>query len=175
MSTEGSGLFIIEGLEAEPNIDNKKRDSLVMRNIEKLLLIPSKKDTTNKIKFLFQGEEISEGDTIPLKDINFDYLSWKIKDTKVVDSLFQFLVENPRVDVEFHGHTGVNSSRKKDIEMNYTLSIKRVQSIRNYLIEKGISTKRIQVIGFGGTKPKYGRKDKRNRRVEVLVLYNKSQ
>jgi outer membrane protein OmpA-like peptidoglycan-associated protein len=175
VSTEGSGLFIVKNLKLEANIKNEIRDSLAMRNIEKLLFFSFEKDTTNKVKFVFQGEEISEGDTIPLKDINFDYLSWQIKDTKIVDSLHQFLVENPKVNVELHGHTGVNSTRTKDIETNYTLSIKRVQSIKNYLIEKGISTKRIQVIGFGGTQPKYGRRDKRNRRVEILVLYNNSQ
>lgn len=54
-------------------------------------------------------------------------------------------------------------------EGNMSLSEQRADSVRDYLVNKGIDTSRIDVKPFGDTVLKYGRTDGRNRRVAVVV------
>jgi outer membrane protein OmpA-like peptidoglycan-associated protein len=54
-------------------------------------------------------------------------------------------------------------------EGNMSLSEQRADSVRDYLVNKGIDTSRIDVKPFGDTVLKYGRADGRNRRVAVVV------
>ena len=60
---------------------------------------------------------------------------------------------------------------------NYELSLERVKSVKQFLVEKGIEESRLKETGFGGTKPLvgYGTDDERkvNRRVEFVVTKNR--
>ena len=74
--------------------------------------------------------------------------------------------------IEIGGHTAnVGSSSAM-----YNLSLLRAESIKNYLIKQGISEKRLEIKGYGASKPfsdnstPEGRA--KNRRVEFIILEN---
>ncbi len=92
------------------------------------------------------------------------------------DSVFElevireFLTNKSKVIIRVEGHTDSRGSKS----MNLALSRRRAESVKNYLIRKGISAVRIQTEGFGDTRPiadnstDFGRR--LNRRTEVVIV-----
>lgn len=84
-------------------------------------------------------------------DTHFDFdkstLSQEAK--SLLDKDVQGLKENPQINVRMAGYT----SAKGTEEVNQRLSEKRANTVRDYLIEKGIAPERITVIGYGRTRP----------------------
>lgn len=80
------------------------------------------------------------------------------------------LKANPDVKVELQG----NTDSIGDAKSNYKISLKRAESVRNYMIQSGISADRIRVVGYGESRPRgdnrtnYGRD--LNRRVDIIAL-----
>ena len=52
---------------------------------------------------------------------------------------------------------------------NMTLSQKRAEWVRDYLVSAGIDQSRLEVISFGDTRLKYSKTDSRNRRVKIVA------
>lgn len=72
--------------------------------------------------------------------------------------------------IEIAGHTAnVGSSSAM-----YNLSLLRAQAIKDYLTEQGISTKRLEIKGYGGSKPVSENDTEegkaKNRRVEFIII-----
>ena len=87
-----------------------------------------------------------------------------------LEKLIGILIENPKLKIELAGHTdGLGSQKTKQ-----TLSYRRVEKIKDYLIEFGIDRKRIETVGYGGSKPIAPNDNEenraKNRRVEIKVL-----
>ncbi len=84
-------------------------------------------------------------------DTHFDYdkstLSQEAK--SLLDKDVQGLKENPQMKVRMAGYTSAEGTE----EDNQKLSERRANTVRDYLIEKGIAPERISVIGYGRTKP----------------------
>jgi outer membrane protein OmpA-like peptidoglycan-associated protein/uncharacterized protein YegP (UPF0339 family) len=84
-------------------------------------------------------------------DTHFDYdkstLSQEAK--TLLDKNVQDLKENPKIDVRMAGYTSAEGTE----DINQKLSEQRANTVRDYLIEKGIAPERITVIGYGRTKP----------------------
>jgi outer membrane protein OmpA-like peptidoglycan-associated protein len=78
--------------------------------------------------------------------------------------------QNPGIKIEIGGHTDDKGSD----DYNLTLSEGRAQSVKDYLIEKGIAADRMTAKGYGETEPissnatDQGRAE--NRRVEFTIL-----
>ena len=73
--------------------------------------------------------------------------------------------------IEISGHT---SSEGGD-ELNQILSEERAKSVRNYMISKGIDSKRLVAVGYyGPSRPKASNDTeegrKQNRRIELSVI-----
>ena len=66
-----------------------------------------------------------------------------------LDLIFNFLNENENLTIFLEGHTDNIGNAKKNLD----LSTKRVETVKNYLIKKGINKKRIDGKGFGGERP----------------------
>ncbi len=87
-----------------------------------------------------------------------------------LDELVALLKAEPGMEIEISGHT--DNVGGKDANMK--LSKDRAESVRQYLIRKGIATNRITAVGYGDTKPvasndtDEGRQ--MNRRTEVRIL-----
>ena len=89
---------------------------------------------------------------------------------KRLDKLFDYLQTNPTVGVELIGHAD-----SIDTELvNLILSVKRSEESKQYLINKGVSKRRILTHGFGKQLPtttnvtEEGRQ--LNRRCEINIL-----
>jgi OOP family OmpA-OmpF porin len=98
-----------------------------------------------------------------------DLESKKFKDQnyKLMDDLVTVLKTNPDITIEIGGHTDSKSSDS----YNEKLSQRRVDSVRQYLINKGIKDSRVTAVGYGEKQPIDSNKTKdgreNNRRVEL--------
>lgn len=86
-----------------------------------------------------------------LKGLIFDTAKWNIKPVyhSLLNELVMILEKNPSLRVEIQGHTDSRGST----DLNQTLSENRAGSVREYLIEKGITKDRLTAKGFGLSKP----------------------
>lgn len=139
-----------------------------------------------KAEIAQQNQEIAEttepakellkvGESFILRNIYFDFDKATLRPQSIeeLDHLYQFLVNNPTAIVEISAHT----DRIGSYEYNINLSKRRAQAVVDYLINKGIDSKRLIAKGYGFTKPvatnstEEGRQ--LNRRVEFKILsYN---
>ncbi len=96
--------------------------------------------------------------------------SIKAESTSVMVDIIQILNEYPNAKFTVEGHTDSVGSEK----LNQELSEKRANSVRDFLIDKGISSSRLTAIGYGEAKPiatnntRAGRAQ--NRRVEINLV-----
>jgi len=84
-------------------------------------------------------------------DTHFDYNKAALSESEktMLDKDVQGLKENPLMKVRMAGYTSADGTE----EDNQKLSERRANSVRDYLVDKGISPERITVIGYGRTKP----------------------
>ncbi|HSH50767.1 MAG TPA: OmpA family protein, partial [Bacteroidales bacterium] len=117
---------------------------------------------------------IKPGEKIILRNIFYATDSYELMDKSVaeLDKLTKFLEDNPDLEIEISGHTDSVGTN----EYNLTLSEKRAQSVVKYLINQGISIKRLTYKGYGEEQPvdtnetDEGRAN--NRRTEIKILSN---
>ncbi len=107
-----------------------------------------------------------------LNGVTFDTAKATIRPESFVrlDSVVEFMAHKKKARIEISGHTdNVGNPRS-----NKTLSDRRAQACRDYLISKGIEGGRIQAIGHGDERPiapndtDDGRQ--KNRRIEATEL-----
>jgi large repetitive protein len=107
------------------------------------------------------------------ENINFDTGSDNIsgRSQALVDRIAEKIKANPGVKrIRIEGHTDDVGGAKK----NQELSQARAESVRNYLIKKGVEPERLQAVGYGDTRPLDKRKTSdaraKNRRVEFIIV-----
>jgi len=86
-----------------------------------------------------------------------------------LDVLAEFMEKRPTMRVQIEGHTDNIGSA----QLNMTLSERRAESVKAYLVRKGIKQDRIKTVGYGLTRPistnttEFGRS--LNRRTEIVI------
>ncbi|MCL8008765.1 OmpA family protein [Gelidibacter japonicus] len=116
-------------------------------------------------------EKINSGLPITLY-INFETGKSAIKSDSenIVEELYQMMNENPDLKILVEGHTD-NVGNKSS---NQSLSEKRAASLKTALVTKGISSSKIETVGFGQDQPladnstDEGRA--KNRRIEIKKI-----
>lgn len=87
-----------------------------------------------------------------------------------LSKLYKMMTQNLNMIIEIEGHTNNIGNKDKLVE----LSLKRAQTIKNFLVKLGIDENRIKTTGYGGEKPIFSNDDpekrKLNQRVEVNIL-----
>jgi outer membrane protein OmpA-like peptidoglycan-associated protein len=87
-----------------------------------------------------------------------------------IEPLVQKLIANPEVEIEIHGHTDAAGNYSANMQMSQM----RAETVRQYLISKGIASGRVRAVGFGSSNPVSDNKTAagraRNRRIEVLRI-----
>ncbi len=102
-----------------------------------------------------------------LYETNSYELSNKVKELDILD---EFMRNKPNVAIIVEGHTDDRGSN----QYNDRLSLLRAESVKNYLISKGINPNRIKTKGYGERKPiasnttDFGRQ--LNRRTEIVIV-----
>jgi outer membrane protein OmpA-like peptidoglycan-associated protein len=113
-----------------------------------------------------------KGTLIRLNDVNFYVNTFAIMPTskRAIDELILVMNEFPKLKIEIQGHICcVNKDAKN-------LSLERARQVKRILMSEGISERRVQVKGFGVSKPKFPIPEKsefeaaKNRRVEIMIL-----
>ncbi len=120
---------------------------------------------------VLQAEATDRGLVLTLGDVLFATGRSDLKSggTNTLDKLVVFLNEYPGRTVAIEGHTDDVGS----LDMNQILSQHRADSVRSYLMQKGIQSVRLAASGMGETRPiaenssESGRQQ--NRRVEVII------
>ncbi len=88
---------------------------------------------------------------------------------KVLDEVVSLLKENPELKLTVEGHT----SKEGAYEVNKRISEQRANSVKIYLVQKGVPADRIEAIGYGPDKPlttsELESEQAKNRRVELKL------
>jgi outer membrane protein OmpA-like peptidoglycan-associated protein len=111
-----------------------------------------------------------------LKGVNFDTGTAVLRHESQIrlDLVVNFMSRHKSAAVEISGHTDTVGNAKT----NKTLSLKRAQACREYLISKGIEGSRITAVGFGGERPTAPNDTEenrqKNRRIEVVEVQTPS-
>lgn len=117
-------------------------------------------------------QKIQKGVTAKLEKIYFQAGKDAILEESLpkLRRLRDFLLLNPEVKIEIQGHVNLDGSKKS----SKILSQRRARQILKYLINEGISKKRLTAVGFGFDKPVFKTpldedQKEANRRVEILI------
>jgi len=104
--------------------------------------------------------------------INFDFNKATIKPESIpiLYNTAEILLKNPEVKVEIQGHTdNIGSDR-----YNQKLSLQRAETVKNFLVAKGVAADRLTTVGFGKTKMIMDNKTEQgrglNRRIELKII-----
>ncbi len=130
------------------------------------------KSTETKILKALDKDKIKVGQIIKIEKLYFQSDSSNIDSSSysVLQEVFDFLKNNPKIKIEIGGHTnGIPSHDYCD-----KLSSIRARSVRDFLLDKGIANDRIIARGYGKRVPiapndtKAGRA--LNQRVEIKII-----
>jgi outer membrane protein OmpA-like peptidoglycan-associated protein len=112
------------------------------------------------------------GQKIPLNNIFFVRSQDELlpHSYQELDQLVAILKQYSTLEIELGGHT----DNLGQPELNFDLSLKRVDAVKEYLVSSGIDSSRLHTKGYGDTQP-IARNDRefnrrRNRRVEFTSL-----
>jgi outer membrane protein OmpA-like peptidoglycan-associated protein len=114
---------------------------------------------------------IEVGQSISLNNVFFQQGEPVLKSESFpeLDRLWQILTDNPKMEIELGGHTDNVGSHTLLVK----LSLDRVETVKKYLTDKGISAKRISGHGYGPDLPREKNDTEehkiKNRRVEFKI------
>jgi outer membrane protein OmpA-like peptidoglycan-associated protein len=120
-------------------------------------------------------ERVGEGIVVEFESkilFGFDNSALTSEAKDGLSKLVTILNKYPDTDIEIHGHT----DSKGTANYNQDLSVRRAKEVSTYLVANNIADKRIVIIGYGESKPKYANDTEedrsKNRRVEFAITAN---
>lgn len=160
--------------------DNRRVDILVHRKVDHIPeageVIEAPTATQERLPSIKGLVNPKKGDKMTLEGIMFysdrDVIMDESKEA--LEELLAFLEQNPRVRFKLIGHIccGDWENPGRDLKNVRTgqrnLSEARAQSLRNYLVKKGIDKRRIRYVGMAYRSPT-GKGDQFDRRVEIEI------
>lgn len=133
---------------------------------------------------------VSVGDRLVLNNVFFYNNTYALKPggDQELDQLVAFLKANPTIEIEVQGHTANHTEeilpdpnfKGQGKEWNFKgsafeLSEERAKEVKEYLVDHGISKKRVKAVGYGDTHKripdaKTFEEFEKNMRVEALII-----
>ncbi len=149
------------------------KDSIkyIENNTNPLDTFKLKQGGKDAIKYIERDNRIETIKTVALPNVQFFTNSDQLlpASKQDLDGLARYLLENLNSNAEIIGHT----DNVGGLQKNMKLSFDRANSVKNYLIKKGIDGNRIQATGKGPTEPRASNEIPEgrlmNRRVEVKI------
>ncbi len=129
-------------------------------------------DLVDNLTQTFLLHKIIENKAIAFKNVTFKSGEYELMPESFIelDTLVKVLTKNITKKILIEGHTDIVG----DAKANQLLSEKRVETVKQYLISKGIAAERISTKGWGSQKPIQinGPKasNQQNRRVEFTII-----
>jgi outer membrane protein OmpA-like peptidoglycan-associated protein len=120
---------------------------------------------------ILQTRDSARGLIVSMSDVLFDTGKYSLKPgaREKLAKVAGILLAYPTLNIEVGGYT----DNVGGDEMNQTLSENRARSVRDYLVQQGVSTNSVSARGFGNTLPVASNDNssgrQQNRRVELLV------
>jgi len=120
----------------------------------------------------FELQPIVVGARVNLENVLFKQSKAEIIESSFseLDLVVDLMKQNPSLKIRLEGHTDNRGVAKH----NLRLSKLRVEAVEDYLVSKGISSRRVKGKGYGGSKPIADNNDpelrKLNRRVEFTII-----
>jgi outer membrane protein OmpA-like peptidoglycan-associated protein len=115
---------------------------------------------------------IKEGKKITPNGIMFEQSKFELLEESLPDlnRIAEMMLKYTNMELLVEGHT----DNQGDFKLNMELSENRVNEVKKYLMSKGVPDTRLQVKGWGSTKPiasnELEETRKKNRRVEFTIL-----
>lgn len=125
-----------------------------------------------QLEMNFKLQQIEVGTLVNLKNVLFQQSTANLltESSDELDMVADFMKANPKVEIELAGHTDNRGLHAHNVK----LSRERVEKVKEYLVSKGVESKRITGQGYGGTKPiadnDAEETRKLNRRVEFTIV-----
>ncbi len=116
-------------------------------------------------------QETKEKVEYAARRIQFEFRKAVLLETskKVLDEVADILSKNPELLLDVEGHTSNDGA----LNANMLLSNERANSVKNYLVSKGIDAARLAATGYGPTRPLNENRNEAeravNRRVEMKL------
>ena len=133
-------------------IQQLKADKLIADKKQKELAEAKKKERTAAI-VAAEKDVVKDKERLIIKTdpIYFDYNMWYIRkeSKKILNRVVELMNKYPEMVVEIGSHTDNRGNAK----FNATLSQKRADATRDYILEQGIPKNRIQAKGYGESVP----------------------
>jgi outer membrane protein OmpA-like peptidoglycan-associated protein len=126
---------------------------------------------SEQLNAVLQTRDTARGLIVSMSDVLFDTGQYSLKPgaREKLAKVAGILLAYPGLNIEVGGYTDNVGSD----EMNQTLSENRARSVRDYLVQQGVSADAVTARGFGETLPVASNDDsagrQQNRRVELLV------
>ena len=123
-------------------------------------------------------QPLKKGTVIVLENIYYDFGKSDIRSGSMSDlvALIELMKKFPSVQIELGAHTDARGTE----DFNLKLSLRRAESAKDFLVNRGIEQERITAIGFGESRPRNNCVDgvdctdedyQYNRRMEVRVVH----
>ena len=175
MAPQGEGVFQfnITSTQAKEYRLSVEREGYVFQN--QSIRIEGSKPEAKTINKTVVMRKLVVGVSSILRNIYFDFskASFKSESYNELNKLLTMMQQNSGMNVEISGHTDAVGSKT----LNKILSQARANAVKNFLVSKGIDTRRVTAVGYGEERPLASNDDEDegreyNRRVEFKVLGN---
>lgn len=131
-----------EGDKAQESSDTKIDIQKVQEELDTLL-------DGKRIQFLYAREILTK------------------QSAKLLDSLINVLKKYPDIKIEVAGHTDSDGTKKRNLH----LSQKRADSVKAYMVKKGLNQENINAVGYGEAYPLVNNDTLTNRRLNRRVEF----
>jgi OmpA-OmpF porin, OOP family len=118
---------------------------------------------------LFKINEITIDSSIVLKNIIFEFNKSDLLPESYyeINKLYRLMISNPNIRIKLEGHT----DNVGGYDFNLKLSVRRVESVTAYLINKGIDPNRVEFAGYSYSFPLESNQTEEGRKINRRVTF----